>query len=146
MDAAPSLRQAPVRFSRARRSNGTGTLRVQTHADGRQVWYGRWYAGARRLNRRIGLKRQRGGPNGLTKVQAEEDLRRMMLRDRPPGAGEAPTFATAAEIMLRELEEIGRKPTTLANYQGILGFRLLPRFGEFPVDRIRRSQVEALAT
>src|SRR6202008_4889405 len=41
--------------------------------------------------------------------------------------------------------QIGRKPTTLANYRTILGLRLLPRFGEMPVDRVRPAQVEALA-
>jgi site-specific recombinase XerC len=68
-----------------------------------------------------------------------------MLRDRPLEAGDEVTFATAAELMLGELEEIGRKPTTLANYRSILGFRLLPRFGESSVNRVRRSQVEAFA-
>jgi integrase len=56
------------------------------------------------------------------------------------------TFATAAELMLRELEELGRKPTTLANYRQTLDFRLLPAFGEIPVGRVKRSQVEALVT
>jgi integrase len=146
MDAASGIPEASIAPPKVRRSNGTGTLHVQTCADGRQLWYGRWYAGGRRPNRRIGLKRLRGSGKGLTKIQAEEELRRMMLRDRPPEVGEALSFATAAGLMLRELEEIGRKPTTLANYRGILGFRLLPRFGEIPVDRIKRSQVEALAT
>jgi hypothetical protein len=41
--------------------------------------------------------------------------------------------------MIRELEEIGRKPTTLDNYRNILGVRLLPRFGEIRVDRVRRK-------
>jgi hypothetical protein len=56
----------------------------------------------------------------------------MMLRDRPPQIGGEITFATAAELMLRELEELGRKPTTLANYRQTLDFRLLPAFGEIP--------------
>lgn len=47
--------------------------------------------------------------------------------------------------MLRELEELGRKPTTLANYRQTLDCRLLPAFGEIPVGRVKRSQVEALA-
>lgn len=128
-----------------RRSNGIGTLHVQTRSDGRQLWYGRWYVGSRRLNRRIGLKRKRGTGQGLTKLEAEAELRRMMLRDRPPQAGDEITFATAAELMLRELEELGRKPTTLANYRQIFDFRLLPRFGEIPVGRVKRSQVETLA-
>lgn len=131
---------------KARRSHGTGTLHVQIRANGRQLWYGRWYAGPRRLNRRIGLKRQRGAPQGLTKSQAEKELRRMMLRDRPLRVGDEITFAAAAKLMLRDLEEIGRRPTTLANYRQILDFWLLPRFGDIPVDRVTRSKVEALAT
>lgn len=140
-----SLATAPPRSAKPRRSNGTGTLHVQTRTDGRQLWYGRWYAGSRRRNRRIGLKRRRGKGHGLTKIQAEEELRRMMVLDRPLEIGEVPTFAAAVELMLRELKEIGRKPTTLANYRTILGVRLLPRFGEMPVDRVRPAQVEALA-
>lgn len=134
-----------VAAPRARRNHGTGTLRVQTRADGRQFWYGRWYSGLRRRNRRIGLKRKRGTRQGLTKIEAEAELQRLMLLDRPPLVGEEVTFAAATELMLRELEEIGRKPTTLENYRQILSFRLLPRFGEIPVNRVKRSSVEALA-
>jgi hypothetical protein len=38
----------------------------------------------------------------LTKTEAEAELRRMMLRDRAPQVGDEITFATAAELMLRE--------------------------------------------
>jgi len=146
VEPSSALQQTPLPALRPRRrSNGTGTLHVQTRADGRQLWYGRWYVGGRRVNRRIGPKRRRGSDRGLTKIEAEAELQRMMLRDRPHEPGEEVTFATAAEIMLRDLEEIGRKPTTLANYRQILAVRLLPRFGELPVDRVRRSLVAALA-
>jgi hypothetical protein len=37
----------------------------------------------------------------------------MILRKRPLEVEESPTFATAADLMVRELEEIGRKPSTL---------------------------------
>jgi integrase len=141
----PSLVPSAQTSAPRRRSHGTGTLHVQTRTDGRQLWYGRWYAGQRRLNRRIGLKRKPGSGRGMTKVEAEAELRRMMLADRPTQAGDEITFATATELMLRELEEIGRKQTTLANYRQILKCRLLPRFGEIPVGRIKRGQVEALA-
>lgn len=141
----PSFAPPAKAIAPRRRSNGTGTLHIQTCVNGRQFWYGRWYAGHRRLNRRIGLKRKRGTGRGMTKVEAEAELRRMMLADRPPQLGDKITFATAAELMLRELDEIGRKPTTLGNYRQILKCRLLPRFGEIPVGRIKRSQVEALA-
>lgn len=131
---------------KARRSHGTGTLRVQSCADGRQFWYGRWYSVSRRRNRRIGLKRNRGTKQGLIKTEAEAELRRMMLRDRPPQVGEEVTFATAVELMLRELEEIDRKPSTWPTTARPLRFRLLPLFGEIPVERVKRSSVEALAT
>jgi hypothetical protein len=87
--------------ARRRRSHGTSSLHVQTRVDGRELWYGRWYAGLRRLNRRV-------------------------------GPDDAP-------------RQIDRKPTTLANNRQILDFRLLPRFGEILVNRIKRGQVEALA-
>lgn len=141
----PSLAPPEKALAQRRRSNGTGTLHVQTCANGRQCWYGRWYAGPQRRNRRIGLKRKRGTGRGMTKVEAEAELRRMMLADRPPQLGDEITFAMAAELMLRELEEIGRKQSTLANYRQILKCRLLPRLGELPVGRIKRGQVEALA-
>jgi hypothetical protein len=94
MDPSLDLRRLPTAMSKTRRSNGTGTLHVQTRTDGRQLWYGRWYAGSRRVNRRIGLKRRRGSDKGLTKIEAEEELRRMMLRDRPLEVGDEVAFAT----------------------------------------------------
>lgn len=102
--ASPQLLRNPPK---PRRSNGTGTLHVQTRSDGRQLWYGRWYAGRRRRNRRIGLKRRRGKSHGLAKIQAEEELRRLMVLDRPLEIGKVPAFAAAVELMLRELEEWG---------------------------------------
>jgi integrase len=119
---------------------------VVTRANGRRFWYGRWYAGSRHLHRRIGLKRERGSSKGLNKTEADAELRRMMLRHRPLAVGEEVTFAVTAELMLSELEEIGRKATTLDNYRQILGYWLLPRFGEMPLNRIRRNRVEALAS
>jgi len=140
---------APVQTRAApkpRRTHGSGCLYLETRGDGRRHWYGRWYAGSRRLNRLIGLKREPGSSRGLTKTEADAELRRMMLRHRPLSVGEEITFGAAAELMLSELEEIGRKETTLDNYRQILSYWLLPRFGEMPLNRIPRSRVEALAT
>lgn len=136
--------QSPAR--KRRRPHGSGCLHVQTHSDGSQFWYGRWISGSRRLNRLIGLKRRPGGGHGLTRTEAEAELRRMMLRDRPLPPGEEITFAVAAELMLRDLEDIGRKPTTLDNYRQLLDYWLLPRFADVPVNRVRRGKVEGLAT
>lgn len=54
-------------------------------------------------------------------------------------------FAATAEHLLRHLETLGRKQTTLANYRSILRAQLLPSFGDVAVHRITAEQVEALA-
>jgi integrase len=125
-----------------RRPHGTGTLYVQARANGRQDWYGRWYLGGRRVNRRLGLKRRRGTGEGLNRTQAEAQLRRLMVRERPPAAGSAVSLASTAELMLRDLEALGRKPTTLDNYRAILRSHLLPRFGELAVSSVKKHDVE----
>jgi hypothetical protein len=48
--------------------------------------------------------------------------------------------------MLGELEALGRKPTTLDNYQAILRAHLLPRFGEAAVSEVEESEIEAFMT
>lgn len=115
----------------SRRAHGTGTLYAQERANGQEVWYGRWYLGGRRVNRRLGLKHRRGTCSGLSRSQAEAPRgRRQRL------------FASAAELMLRDLEALERKPTTLDNYRAILRAHLLPRFGELAVNRVRKRDAE----
>jgi integrase len=129
-----------------RRPHGTGTLYAQARANGREVWYGRWHMGGRRVNRRLGAKLRRGTGEGLNRTQAEAELRRLMVRERPPQAGASVSFESTAELMLRELESLGRKATTLDNYRAILRAHLLPRFGELMVNRVRKSDVESFMT
>lgn len=109
-----------------RRPHGTGTLYVQARAGGREDWYGRWYLGGRRVNRRLGPKLRRGIREGLNRIQAEAELRRLMVREHPPEASTSVSFASTAELMLCELESLGRKATTLDNYRAILRAHLLP--------------------
>lgn len=115
-----------------RRAHGTGTLYAQRRANGREVWFGRWYLGGRRVNRRLGPKRRRGTGHGLNRTEAEAELRRLMVREQPPARGSSLPFAGVVELMLRDLEALERKPTTLDNYRAILRAHLLPRFGEPP--------------
>jgi integrase-like protein len=129
-----------------RRSNGMGTLLIQTCADGQEVWYGRWHAGGRRLNRRIGPKRRRSTGRGLTHTEAEAELRRMMARERSPAPDASVPFTVAAEHMLRHLETLDRKQTTLTNYHSILRAQLIPSLGDVAMHRITTQRVEALAT
>lgn len=126
--------------------HGTGTLYVQARANGREHWYGRWYLGQRRVNRCLGPKLRRGTGEGLSRTQAEAELRRRIVRERPPEPGASVSFASTTELMLRELESLGRKATTLDNYRAILRAHLLPRFGELIVSRVRKSDVEGFMT
>jgi integrase len=128
--------------TRSRRAYGTGTLYAQRRANGHEVWYGRWYLGGRRVNRRLGPKRRRGTNHGLNRTQAEAELRRRIVRDRPPARGSTLPFADVVELMLRDLEALERKETTLDNYRAILRAHLLPRFGELAVNRVRKEDVE----
>lgn len=123
--------------TRSRRAHGTGTLYTEKRANGLEVWYGRWHLSGRRVNRRLGPKRQRGTGHGLNRTQAEAELRRRIVRDRPPARGSTLPFADVVESMLRDLEALERKETTLDNYRAILRAHLVPRFGELAVNRVR---------
>jgi integrase len=131
--------------SGTRRSYGTGSLYVRTLSGGRQAWYGRWYVGSKRVKRKIGPKRQPGSRDGLTRSQAEAELRRRMENEQPRPARPDVTIGVAGERMLRHLEAVGRKPTTLNTYRSIFRTHLEPRLGSVPLDRAKPEQVEALA-
>jgi hypothetical protein len=51
---------------------------VRSDSNGRETWYGSWRVGGRRIKRRIGLKRRASTAEGLTRTQAEAELRRLM--------------------------------------------------------------------
>jgi integrase len=61
-----------------RRSYGTGSLIVRVDRAGREVWYGKWRANGRQVMRRIAPKRGGAAKDGLTRTQAEGELRRLM--------------------------------------------------------------------
>ena len=58
-----------------RRSYGTGSLFVRADAAGREAWYGQWRVDGRLVKRKVGPKRSPGSRDGLTKAQAEKELR-----------------------------------------------------------------------
>jgi hypothetical protein len=46
------------------------------------AYYGRWRTpDGQRVNRRLGVKRTRGGSDGLTRAQAEQAMRRLQAED-----------------------------------------------------------------
>ncbi len=128
----------------SRRSYGTGSLYVHTDADGQETWYGRWYSGGRRIKRKIGPKRQSGSRIGLTRGQAEAELRQRIEDEAPSPTRPDVTIEEAGERMLRHLDALGRMPTTLDTYGSLFRTHLVPHLGSAEVDRATPGDVEGL--
>jgi integrase len=124
-----------------RRSYGSGSLFVRTDAAGNEAWYGKWYASGRRVKRRIGPKRQRGSAEGLTRAQAERELRRRVESERAV-VRSGLTIAEAGQRYLEHLEHVlERKPSTLGDYRSILRRHAEPFFAVRQLERIDADQI-----
>jgi integrase len=131
--------------TKPRRAHGTGSLYPVVGSGGRATWYGRWYIGRKRVQRRIGPKRRRGDKAGLTKPEAEGELRRMRLTtEEAPPPETTVTVDEAAEHLMRHLEAIGRRPTTLATYRSLFKTHLQWGVEDTPLERVTRRDVEEL--
>ena len=129
----------------ARRSYGTGALSVRRDARGRETWYGKWRIGGRQVKRQIGLVRQTGTRQGLTRAQAERELRRKIESTVPVIAtGERRSVEEAGDQLVNHLATLGRKPSTLNTYRSLLRAHLSPGLGDLTLDRIEPVQVERL--
>jgi integrase len=127
----------------AKRSYGTGRLYVVIDRGGRASWYGSWWAGSTRVKRKIGLKRSTGNADGLTRTQAERELRRLVDATTVVAKGQRRTVGEAGDAYVAHLENVmERKRTTIADYRGYLRRHLAPFFGDRPTDRIESGQVE----
>jgi integrase len=131
-------------MAKARRSYGTGSLYVHTGKTGRKSWYGRWYSEGKRVRRVIGPKREAGSRDGLNRTEAETELRRLMHDARVAQDRASLTVAAVSERLLRHLEIVGRKPTTLATYRSTLETHLLPAFGTRPLSEVSPERIENL--
>jgi integrase len=121
-----------------RRPHGTGTLYQKAGA-----WYGRWLVGERRMNRRLGPVRTPGTREGLTRPQAERELRRRMEQEQAIAlTTQRLTVEEAGERLIDHLEALGRKTSTIEGYRSALNVHLAPFFGDKPLDRITREDVE----
>ncbi len=127
----------------ARRSYGTGRLFTRTDSRGRDTWYGSFYAGKRRVNRRLGVKRPSGSREGLTRPQAEEALRRAMSEMVPTThtAGERLTIGDVAARYIAHAERRGRKRATLQNIESEVRMHLGPFFARRTLDAITHCDV-----
>ena len=84
----------------ARRSYGSGRIVVRTDGRGVETFHGVWRSDGRQIKRKLGLKRPRGGREGLTTAQAERELRRLMDERIPTVArGDRLTLAEVSEML-----------------------------------------------
>ena len=123
----------------SRRPYGAGTLYVKAGS-----WYGRWRIAGRRVNRRLGPVRKPGTREGLTRPQAERELRRWMEQEHAMATMTARlTVAEAGERLDRPPGGARPQALDVEDYGSTLRVHLAPFFGDRPLDRIAREDVEA---
>lgn len=99
-----------------KRSYGSGSLFSQ-----RGSWYGKWRVGERQVKRKVGPMRKPGTREGLTKSQAEKELRRLM-REVKPTPQERLTLREVGDAYIAHVRDyLRRKPSTVQDYAIILG-------------------------
>ena len=92
--------------SQTRRPRGTGSL-----YEYRGAWYATFWVGGRQVKRKVGPKRKPRTREGLTQVQAEARLRRVIEEVRVAPPHERLTVGEAAERYVRHVELVmERKP------------------------------------
>jgi hypothetical protein len=99
----------------ARRAYGTGSLFVKGGK-----WYGRWWIGNQRVKRALGPVRKPGSREGLTRAQAERQMRRRIEAEAlVVRSHDRLTVIEAGERYVDHLEHvIERKRTTIQDYRG----------------------------
>jgi integrase len=127
----------------ARRSYGTGSLIVRTDSTGRNTWHAKVWAGRRQVWRKLGEKRAPGSRDGLTRTQAEARLRRLIEElERTPVVVERLTVEDVGRRYVKHLTTLGRRRSTLLDYESYLRVHLVPFFGDLPLEKIGRADVE----
>ncbi len=130
----------------ARRPRGTGALFVKRDSAGRETWYGKWRVGTSQVKRRIGPKRVPSTREGLTRTQAEAELRRLIGSvDKATLSRERVTVEQVGALLLNSLRAKGRKRATIETYDSALRVQLVPFFGTRTLDRIGRREIEAFS-
>lgn len=123
--------------SGARRPYGSGSLFVRNGA-----WYGQWRVDGRLIKRKLGACRTPGAADGLTRREAEAELRQQMANVR--------TVATSSVMNVEELGTgfidhaevvVGRKRTTVQDYRSILRRHLGPAFGHRRIGAVTGADV-----
>jgi integrase len=124
-----------------KRAYGSGSIVVKG-----QTYYGKWrWPDGRQVKRALGPIRQPGSRDGLTKAQAEARLRKLMAEEVAPAITERLTVEQTGRHLIRHLDGLGRKRSTIESYESILRVHLVPYFGERELQRIGREDVEGFS-
>src|SRR5688572_21270488 len=108
-----SSMQDPLKHTApAKRAAGTGSLFERTDKGGRVTFYGQFRVDGRIVKRKIGRKRAADWPGGLTRKQAEKQLRQLMHETTGAPPTERVTVPEAGKRLRQHLEAMGRKPCT----------------------------------
>ncbi|HEX3432728.1 MAG TPA: site-specific integrase [Solirubrobacteraceae bacterium] len=137
---------SPTAASRTapRRPRGTGALFVKRDSAGRETWYGKWRVGTSQVKRRIGPKRIPSTREGLTRTQAEGELRRLICAgDHATLSRERVSVEQVGGLLVESLRAKGRKRATIETYGSALRIQLAPFFASKTLDRIGRREIEA---
>jgi integrase len=122
--------------SARRRPYGSGALFVY-----RDAWYAKWYVGARQVKRKVGAQRSSLRSGGLTKAEAERELRRLMQVTKAIPE-ERLTLREAGDVHIARLRDfLERKPSTIEDYEGILR-RAEQGLPKKTVDRFKAADIE----
>ena len=133
---------------KTRRTYGTGSLFEKTDG-GRVSYYGQWRTTGVQIKRKIGPKRVEGSSEGLSKTEAEKQLRKLMgdVKPAPRAPVHEMTIGEVGERYLVHLEKMkGRKKSTRTAVESTLRVHLEPYFRERGIAKITREEVEDLRT
>jgi integrase len=144
MESSPPPSAAASSKSASRRPRGTGALFVKRDGAGRETWYGKWRVGTVQVKRRVGPKRIPSTREGLTRTQAEAELRRLIgAIDHATVQRERVTVEEVGELLVASVRAKGRKRATIEAYSSTIRVHLVPFFGTRTLEQIGRREIEA---
>jgi integrase len=138
----PSGERVHYRGLVARRAYGTGSLYLRGGA-----WYGRWRTpDGRRQARRIGAARTNASRTGLTKKEAEQLLREILLT-AALSSGDPTDQTTVAQLgraLLAALTDAGRKRSHIESVRYHLSKHIEPMLGDIEARDVDERDVQRL--
>ena len=145
MESSPPPSKSASARSASRRPRGTGALLVKRDSAGRETWYGKWRVGTVQVKRRVGPKRIPSTRDGLTRTQAEAELRRLIgSTDTATLQRERVTVEEVGALLIEHRRGQGRKRTTIEAYDSMIRVHLVPFFAGRTLERIGRREIQAL--